>query len=178
MKTLITYSSLTGNTKMVAEAMAAVAPETVITPISENPDPRDFHLIVVGFWVDRGLPEAKTKAYLEGLSDQKIAFFFTLGAYPDSEHAGEVVRATEAILERGRNEILGSWRCQGRVDPNLLRKMGETLPPDHPHARMSEERKARLEEAAKHPNEADCTKAQEFMRTVLLKSQTAEQTPF
>ena len=59
MKSIILYSSLTGNTKRVAEAMASVMPEgTPCVPVKEAPENlADYDTVFVGFWVDRGTSE-------------------------------------------------------------------------------------------------------------------------
>lgn len=162
MKTLVTYSSLTGNTKKVAEAVASAIPGSELHPIDQSPDPSGYDLILAGFWVDRGEADRKTKEFLGKLQGKAVGFFFTLGAYPDSAHADDVARVTGELIERGQNEPMGSFRCQGKVDPALLGRMKKSLPPDHPHARMTEERKARLTEAAKHPNDKDLEGARAF----------------
>ncbi|MDR2302936.1 MAG: flavodoxin family protein [Deltaproteobacteria bacterium] len=162
MKTLVVYSSLTGNTQKVAKAISEAIPGSELFPIDQAPSPSDYGLIMVGFWVNRGEPDQKTKAFLESLTGKTVAFFFTLGAYPDSDHADDVVKATQALIAKGRNQLLGSFRCQGKVDPALIERMKKVLPPDHPHAQMSDERKARLTEAAKHPNPEDFQKAKAF----------------
>lgn len=60
MKFLVVYSSLTGNTKMVGEAIAEVlAPECDIFPVEDNPDYSDYDLVVVGYWVDKGTADKK-----------------------------------------------------------------------------------------------------------------------
>ncbi|MDR1677945.1 MAG: flavodoxin family protein [Deltaproteobacteria bacterium] len=162
MKTLVTYSSLTGNTQKVAQAISQAIPDSDIFPINECPDLTDYSLLLVGFWVDRGHADDKAKRFLSALKEKTVGFFFTLGAYPDSPHADEVVKVTEDLLKENGNNIIGSFRCQGKVDPALIEKMKKILPPDHPHAQMTEERKDRLTEAAKHPNEEDFNKAKAF----------------
>lgn len=78
----------------------------------------------------------------------------TLGAYPDSKHASESIQKARELLKD--NNILGAFICQGKVDPQLIKWMQDMTKnhPSHPHA-MNEESKARLAEAAKHPNEQD-----------------------
>ena len=54
MKSIVVYSSLTGNTKMVGEAIAEVlAPNCDIYKVEDNPDITGYDLVVVGFWVDK-----------------------------------------------------------------------------------------------------------------------------
>ena len=55
MKIAIVYSSRTGNTKMIAEAVREVMPEgAVLCSVEDAPDPAEFDLLARGFWVDKG----------------------------------------------------------------------------------------------------------------------------
>ena len=169
MKTLVVYSTLTGNTKKVAEAVASVLPECDLLSVEQAPSSvEDYDLVALGYWVDRGLPDGRARAWLERLKNAKLAFFGTLGAWPDSDHAKECMAKGEAMAlepERG-NTVYGSWLCQGKIDPKVLEVMAKMAGNVHP---MTPERVARIEEAAKHPDEEDCRRAQEFFRTVLEK---------
>lgn len=167
MKTLVVYSSLTGNTKKVAQAMAEVLPECTLVPVEEAPSCVDgYDLVAVGYWVDRGMPDGRIRAWLEGVERARLMFFGTLGAWPDSEHAKECMARGEAMaLEPSRgNTVLGSWLCQGKIDPKVLEVMARMAGNVHP---MTEERMARIREAEKHPDAEDCRRAQEFARLVL-----------
>lgn len=166
MKTLIVFSSKTGNTEKVCRAAAEAIPGCEIVPVEEAPAPAGRDLVIVGFWVDKGMPDAKALAYMEGVSKANVALIGTLGAWPDSDHAKECAAKAEALLAERGNTVLGSFLCQGKVDPRLIemmRKMGDKI---HP---MTEERKARLAEAAKHPDDRDCDNARAFAREVLAK---------
>jgi flavodoxin len=157
MRTLIVYSSLTGNTKMVAEAIREVfGDEADIFPVEREPAADGYDLVAVGFWVDRGTADQKTQAYLRKLKNKKVALFATLGAYPDSAHARDSLANAASLLEDG-NQMIGDFICQGKVDPKLVEGF-ENLPEGHPHA-MNPERAARLREAAKHPDRADLENA-------------------
>ena len=88
MKSIVVYSSLTGNTKMVGEAIAEVlAPNCDIYKVEDNPDITGYDLVVVGFWVDKGTADAKSSKFLKSIRNSKVAVYATLGAEPDSEHA-------------------------------------------------------------------------------------------
>lgn len=164
MKTLIIYSSRTGNTRNIAEAIQEALPDSDIFPVENAPAPEtlpgEYGMVCVGYWVDKGMPDAKAKAYLETLRGVRAALFGTLGAWPDSDHAKECIRKSEDMLkepERG-NTVMGSFICQGRVDPRVVEMMSKMAADVHP---MTAERKARLEEAAKHPNDMDRARAKE-----------------
>ena len=74
-------------------------------------------------------------------------------------------KAAALVLEPARgNSVLGSWLCMGKIDPKVLEIMAKMAQNVHP---MTPERKARIEEASKHPNAEDCKAAQEFIRGVL-----------
>ncbi len=166
MKVLVTWSSKTGNTQSVGEAIGAVCPpETHLCPIEEAPaGGGDYDFIALGYWVDKGMPDKKCRDYLEGLTGKKVAFFGTLGAYPDSDHAKESMQKAEDLAKD--NEVCGHFICQGKVDPKLLEMMAKM--PNNPHP-MTEERKARIEEAKKHPNEDDFQNARDCFKKIFAK---------
>lgn len=169
MKTLVVYSSRTGNTKKVAQAIASVLPECTLVPVEEAPaSVEKYDLVALGYWVDRGMPDGKARAWLAGLEHAHVAFFGTLGAWPDSDHAKECMAKGEALaLEPARgNKVHGSWLCQGKIDPKVLEVMAKMAANVHP---MTPERKARIEEAAKHPDAEDCRRAQEFFCSIIEK---------
>ena len=75
MKSLVVYSSLTGNTKMVGEAIAEVlAPDCDIFKVEDNPNYADYDLVVVGYWVDKGTADAKAANYLNPLKIAKLTY--------------------------------------------------------------------------------------------------------
>lgn len=171
MKSLVVYSSLTGNTKMVAEAIAkALGEDTVLAAVDAAPSAEQYDFVAVGYWVDRGTADKKAAAYLKLLKNKKVALFATLGAYPDSEHARQSLANGAALLDSS-NTVVGTFICQGKVDPKLVEQMAKQFPADHPHG-MNEARKKRLADAAQHPNEEDLQKAQETFRKI--KAQLAE----
>ncbi|RZN32941.1 MAG: hypothetical protein EF813_11490 [Methanosarcinales archaeon] len=77
MRTLVVYSSRTGNTKKIADAIYEITPEeSKIAPVEYNPDFKDYDFVVLGFWVDKGLPDKKAQKYLRTINRKKI------GNYP------------------------------------------------------------------------------------------------
>ncbi|PID78330.1 MAG: flavodoxin [Deltaproteobacteria bacterium] len=163
MKSLIVYSSKTGNTKAVAHAIHEVIPQPCdIFPVKECPDTSDYDFIIIGYWVDKGQPDKKALDLMKTIKGKKTALFGTLGAYPDSEHGKDCMSKAEKYMEG--NEFLGQFICQGKIDPEILKVMAKMRDNNHP---MTEERKARIEEAKKHPNEEDFKNAREaFLKIV------------
>ncbi|KPU44424.1 flavodoxin [Oxobacter pfennigii] len=169
MKTMIVYSSKTGNTKKVAEAILEVMPEgTFIHSVSEQPALEDCDLVILGCWIDKGNADAAMKEYIQGVKDKKVALFATLGAYPDSPHAGKVIERLKQLVDAS-NEYLGDFICQGKIDPALTERVRQ-YPPDHPHY-MTPERINRHMEAAKHPDSRDLETAQKVFMEVLRRAE-------
>lgn len=162
MKALVVYSSRTGNTRKSPKPSPPFFPAVRSIPWTRS-RARRYDLVAVGYWVDKGMPDAQAKAYLETVRDAKVALFGTLGAWPDSDHARDCIAQGEALVNapERRNKVLGTYLCQGKVDPKIVAMMQKMASDVHP---MTPERKARLEEAAKHPDEADCLRAQEAFK--------------
>lgn len=163
MKCLVVYSSRTGNTKKLAEAVASALPGCDLCAVESAPSGEGYDLVAVGYWVDRGRPDARSSAYLQRLRGANVALFGTLGAWPDSDHARECAAAGEALAKASGhgNTVLGTFLCQGKIDPKVIDFMKKKFSETHP---MTPERLARIKEAEKHPDEEDCRRAQERFR--------------
>ena len=174
MKTLLTYSSKTNNTKKVADAIfekMADATYTKIEELKEN-DVDEHELIVVGGWIDKGHMNKEVDEFIAGLQNKKVAFFFTLGAYPTSEHAYDCIRNIKEKLEGNNNQVLSHFHCQGAIDPALIGWM-KNLPKGHGHA-PNPDRENRWSDAAKHPNDEDFRAAHSFVATIERKRKVSE----
>jgi len=166
-KMLIVYSSRTGNTKMVADAIREeLGGDAGFYPMKEAPSPDAYDLLIIGFWVNRGTADPSTLKYIENIRNKRIVLFATLGAYPDSDHAGKSMESVVEVLE-GENEILGTFMCQGKIDPRLLEKYktSQVMNKNHP---MTSERRARHAEAAKHPDEKDLKEVRTFISDIMI----------
>lgn len=166
-RTLVVYSSLTGNTKAVAEKIFDIIEgdkEIVSINDIKNVDTDNFQKIIIGFWVDKGTADKRTRDFIKTLSNKKITFLGTLGADPESQH-GNDVRERVSKLCSEKNTLLGGFLCRGKIDPKLVEKMGKfPLKLVHP---LTPERLARIEAAKSHPNEKDFEEAQEYFKTIL-----------
>ncbi|WP_300709576.1 flavodoxin family protein [uncultured Desulfovibrio sp.] len=144
----IVYSSLSGNTRQVAQALAGQ--EFPLHQLAEAPCPDNFDLLALGFWVRRGLPDERSQRYWEGIRGKDIFLFGTLGAWPHSPHAQRCLAAARECLLANGNRILGEFLCLGRVNPHAL--AASARKGTHP---MTATRAARLAEAARHPCAGD-----------------------
>lgn len=166
MKAAVVYSTLTGNTKKVAEAFCSGLGEGVeIFDVANAPDPAAYDLVAVGFWVDRGHPDAKAMDYMKKITGKKVFSFFTLGAKPKTAHAFKCAYTAASFYGAGCEQI-GVWHCQGAIDPKLIEQMRK-MPKvsGNPHA-ATPETEARWAAAAAHPDADDLAAATEAAKAV------------
>lgn len=162
----IVYSSLTGNTRRVAEAMAAeagVAAEEVTAAAPEGAD-----IVAVGYWLWRGGPDPKMMEFLPRLHDVDVVLFETHAADNRTEHTVTAFARAAYLLGKGCR-ILGTFECQGQVS-EAQRARHAKLPPDDPHAKATGWRTS-----IGHPDVADFAAAREFVQKMEHKRLLLEQ---
>ncbi len=161
MRNLVVYSSLTGNTKKVAEAIAGALPNSELHTSVSNPAVDEEDNVFVGFWCDKGQIDEPALSFIKNSGINKVALFGTLGGDPTSEQAENFKkRVIEAIP--AHIEVLSIRLWQGKVDPKIIEMMSK-MPGARP---MTAERQARLDEAAKHPTIKDCEEAAQWAKEV------------
>lgn len=166
MKILVAYSSLTGNTKKVAQAVAdALGDAADLKPVAEAGDAAGYDKVIAGFWVDKSTADKAAADFLAQLHGKQVALFATMGAYPEPPYRDKCLDAAAALVPADNKVLAAGFACMGKIDPKLI-EMFKKLPADHPHA-MTPEREARHKEAAKHPDEADLAAAAAFARSAL-----------
>jgi flavodoxin len=120
MKSLVLYSSQSGNTKKLADSIYATLPsDKKISPIDKAPGLlSDFDFIAVGFWFQGGKPDPKTARFLPQLKNIKIFLFATHGAAKGSVHAQQGMAAAKELAAGAT--VVGTFSCQGEVNPKVL----------------------------------------------------------
>ena len=122
MKSLVVYSSQSGNTKKLAEALfETLTGEKEIYPTGEAPEPDGYDFIALGFWLMAGKPDPKSAEYLEKIGEKKLFLFATHGAGKGSDHAKNAM--TQARNLASGATIVGLCECQGEVNPKILEKV-------------------------------------------------------
>ena len=165
MRYLVVYSSITGNTRRVAEAVFETLPEPkAIYPIEAAPDPEGYDFIALGFWLDRGTADEKFRRYIKKIKNKRIGLFGTSGVYPDSAHAREAVKNVESLL--AENHILGSVMCQGKIDDAFAGELDDIAPESRD---VSPVCRSRAEEAKDHPDPMDLKNVQTAFAAMLKK---------
>ena len=119
MKTSIVYSSKTGNTRQLADAIAAALPENDILYIGT---PCEAALaadrLFIGFWTDKGSCSSEISAFLKTVKGKQVFLFGTAGFGGDAAYFDKVLSAVKKHLD-GSNTLLGSYMCQGRMPQSV-----------------------------------------------------------
>lgn len=167
MKKLVIFSTLTGNTEKIANAIFSVIEgekELLNVKDSDKINIEDYDKIIVGYWVDKGDADEKMKAFMSKIRNKSVSAFGTLGAKSDSEHAKKCMTAVREFLESNGNKVEREFICQGAVSLQLIEKFRkmtkEGILTGH-HAATPETEK-RWAEAAKHPDETDIENAKKI----------------
>ena len=86
-KWAVIYSSASGNTKTIAEEIATAAGADLF-PIQNAPtDLSAYEVVALGYWIRRGGPDDRMKAYLPQVANARVVLFQTHGTDVGSEHA-------------------------------------------------------------------------------------------
>ena len=159
-KWAVIYSSVTGNTKQIAAAIAGQADEAELFRVQDAPDDLSgYDVVAVGYWLRLGRPDPLTLKLLARIHDTNVLFFQTHGTSPTSEHA--ITSFARAGYQLGEGcEILGTFGCRGKINPAMLEKR-KNAGPDDPHGGPKSIERWKL--AASHPDEADIAAARDFV---------------
>lgn len=123
MKTAVVYTSKTGNTRKVAEAIAGELPgEVVVGQLQDDPPIEGCDLVFLGMPVERfGAPKCVEPYVEEHCAGRPVALFVTHAA-PEGEP--ELQPALEKCREAaGAAEIVGFFDCRGELDEKVRRIM-------------------------------------------------------
>lgn len=120
MKNLVVYSSKSGNTRKMAEAVYAyLGGDKEIVAVAEAPDPAGYSFVAVGFWLKAGQPDPESQAYLARLKEgQAVYLFASHGAAAGSAHAENAMKKAKELA--AGTHILATFSCPGEVDAEFL----------------------------------------------------------
>ena len=157
MEKTIVYSSVTGNTKLLAEAIKSELGNDVKCEAIKN-EVCDADIIFVGFWTMKFSCTQDVEDFLKQLKNKKIFLFGTAGYDSTDEFFKKILDNVKAHIDSS-NEIIGEFMSLGKVSEAKQKALKQ----------MDEEKynsmKANLEKAESHPNTEDL----ENLRKVIKK---------
>ena len=113
MKSLIVYSSQSGNTKKLAQAVyESLTGSKEMYAVTEAPDPAGYDLVALGFWLQAGKPDPKSVEYIGKVGKKPLFLFATHGAVAGSDHALKAMDHAKSLAPEA--DILGTYSCQVR----------------------------------------------------------------
>ncbi|MBL4901625.1 MAG: flavodoxin family protein [Desulfocapsa sp.] len=147
MKSLIVYSSKSGNTKKLAEAVYNhLTGEKELCAVGDAPDPAGYDFVAMGFWLQGGQPDPASQEFLAKIEEgQRLYLFATHGAATGSPHAVNAMNSAKAIAAKGH--IIATFSCLGQVPEKVL-EMASRKDPQPPWF-------ADAPAAVGHPDEKD-----------------------
>ncbi len=155
-KALVVVSSKTGNTMIVAHAIAdAYTGGVLYTPETAPEDLSSYDTVLLGFWCDKGDAPAAVASFAEKLAQKNIGCFATMGGNAlDPKAQAWMAKTCAALTEKGRgNTLKATFLCRGRIDPALFEMMTKMA------GGLTPEREARRKESETHPDRLDCLAA-------------------
>lgn len=158
-KTLVTYFSQTGNTRMVAEAIFAEIPgDKVLKPMAEVDNPAPYQNFIVGFPIHGHSVPYPAEVFIKKIPEgRKVALFSTHGAVSGSPLAREALEYASVLLSK--TTLVGTFSCRGKVSMKALDILMRS-PENEAWADMAAS-------AATHPDEDDLSEARAFARRVM-----------
>lgn len=161
MRVAIIYSSKTGNTKMVAEAVKKQLEQEAIIYFGEpSEELPEADIYFMGSWTDKGSTSAEMTAALKEMQNKKIAYFGTAGFGGSEEYYAQIFgRIKEEI--NPSNVMTEPFFCQGKM-PVQVKMRYEKMLEENPE---NDRWKASIEnfnQALSHPDNADLQNAKDW----------------
>lgn len=146
----IVYSSRTGNTAMLAQAVREALPQEECCYFGEpHAQALDADTIYVGFWTDKGTCDEPTARFLHSLTGQKVFLFGTAGFGGAPAYFEQILGRVKANLAP-EIQVTGTYMCQGKM-PQAVRDRYEAMEDSPRRTAML----ANFDQALSHPDQND-----------------------
>lgn len=159
MKAAIIYKSVSGNTKLLAEAIREVLKEQVVY-FGEPDDDIKADIYFIGSWTDKGKCCAEIESYIKTLNDKKIAYFGTAGFGGSEEYYHALFERVQSIAAPS-NEMKEYFFCQGKM-PMHVRDRYVSMMKEYPEDKKLEVSIQNFDNALHHPDEEDLKAVQNW----------------
>lgn len=129
----IVYSSQTGNTKILADALreSLSADECAYFGVPEKAD-TDSSMIYLGFWTDKGTADESALTYIRSLRGKTVFLFGTAGFGGSQAYFEKIIERVKESLDES-NILVGWFMCQGKMPPSVrARYEAMKSQPQHP----------------------------------------------
>lgn len=169
MKYMIVYSSNTGNTEIIAEAIKDALGENSCIYCGKPHGilTQDAEIIFVGFWVSRGSCSEEIKKYLETLENKKIFLFGTAGFGGSETYFETILTGVKDYISKS-NTIMGSFMCQGKMPDKVLERY-QNLLAEQPENSNAIDMIDNYKNALSHPDVQDIENVKVLVKSIFNK---------
>lgn len=165
-KYAILFSSKTGNTRLLADAIRAALPEEDCAffgeaeSVAEIPEVKTVYL---GFWTDKGNADEAALNVLKNLRNKNVFLFGTAGFGVEDAYFQRVLNNVKASMDES-NTLAGEFMCQGKMQ-QAVRDRYVKMKEQTDAAPNLDQMIDNFDRALSHPDEADL----EHLRQEILK---------
>ena len=146
----IVYSSRTGNTALLAQAVREALPQEECRYFgAPHAEALSADTIYVGFWTDKGTCDEAAARFLQSLTNQKVFLFGTAGFGGAPAYFEQILGRVKVNLASGA-EVVGTYMCQGKM-PQAVRDRYEAMEDSPRRTAMLEN----FDRALTHPDQED-----------------------
>lgn len=168
MKVLVSYMSVTGNTKKVAEAIfEEINVEKELQPIDKVESIEGYDIAFLGFPIHQMGPDKKTAKLLEKhcVKGRNIILFITHAAPEDNQDLPPMLDKFRQAASKAN--IIDMFDCQGELDKTTKRIMSIL-----PNAKLRQW--ARQDDSRGQPDKSRLDRARAFSRDVMQRLHSTE----
>ncbi|MDY4788855.1 MAG: flavodoxin family protein [Bacilli bacterium] len=154
MKIAIVYSSLTNNTKLLAEALKNKYIDNVVFcgKVKEIKE-IDADIYFLGSWTDKGDISNELIPFVESLNNKRVFLFGTCGFGGSEQYYLNLYNRFKNHLDQS-NEVLGHFYCQGKM-PLTIKERYISLIKQHPEDKNLLVSIDNFDKALSHPDQND-----------------------
>ena len=159
----ILFSSMTGNTKELADAIREILPEETLDyfGLCKDADPQS-EILYIGFWTDKGTADERTLDFLKQLHGKSIFLFGTAGFGGSKEYFDKILKKTEHSLDKS-NTVFGCYMCQGKM-PMSVRQRYEEMKKQPIHLPNLDALIENFDNALSHPDAEDLERLKQAVK--------------
>ena len=115
----IIFSSLTGNTRKLADTIHETLPKALCDYYGEAKSPEtNAEVVYVGFWTDKGTADQMCIELLRKLRNKKIFLFGTAGFGGSEEYYQKILANVHQVIDAS-NTVVGEYMCQGKMPQSV-----------------------------------------------------------
>lgn len=172
----IVFSSRTGNTAELAEAVRKTLPEGTCEYFGSlgGDGNRDdgtgatiptTETLFVGFWTNQGVADQAAQKLLGQLKDRKIFLFGTAGFGGSEAYFQAILDKTKAFIDDS-NTVIGTFMCQGKM-PHSVRERYVKMKEQPDHMPNIDTMIENFDKALSHPDADDLEKLANLVREIV-----------